>query len=340
MQKILDEILEANRTSAPFSLSNELKKEIIGVSEFSVPDLTCSVLAGTKFSEFQNELSEANQFFPLISPKDSTIGGLVAGNFRGFYQKKYGSFRDNILGLKFITGSGKVAKAGGKVVKNVAGYETIKLLIGSYGTLAILTEITLRTYAKPQTESLLIFENSELSEILKVANFCRNEFLPCDTLEITNEDSFKLYCGFSGMTEEVQNFVEILKDKFSKDLIEEIGKSLNKRKMLSELTDKFYTDNFAFKIITSVTNSKKMLGRISESFRLDFLTGTFLVISENINYEKFVSLKKEFKYNLKKSRFSNELLLPRNKSTPEQNLILNLKQKFDPNGILNPTSIL
>ncbi len=340
MQRILDEILKANRASTSFTLSSELKDNIVGVSEFSVPDLTCSILAGTKFSEFQEELSKSNQFFPLIAPKNSTLGGLVASNFRGFYQKKYGSLRDNILGLKFITGNGEAAKAGGKVVKNVAGYETIKLLIGSYGTLAILTEITLRTYAKPQTESLLIFEIDKISEILKIADFCRNEFLPCDTLEITNENSFKLYYGFSGMKAEVENFTQILRNNFEENLTEEIHGTKAKRKILSELTDKFYTENFSLKIITSVSSSKKMLERISESFRLDFLTGTFLIIPKNKSLEKFVSLKKEFSFNLKKSRFDKDLILPQNKSSAEQNLILNLKQKFDPNGILNPISIL
>lgn len=340
MQKILDKILEANKNSTSFNLLNELKEELKGISEFSVPDLTCSVLAGTKFSEFQQELSKANQFFPLIAPKGSTLGGLVASNFRGFYSKKFGSFRDNILGLKFITGEGKSAKAGGKVVKNVAGYETIKLLIGSYGTLAILTEINLRTYAKPQAESLLIFESNEVLEILKIAEFCRNEFLPCDTLEITNGNSFKLYCGFSGMKAEVKNFVKILKNEFGKTLLEETEDSEGKRQILSGLTDKFYTENFAFKITTSVTNSKKMLERVFGFFRLDFLSGTFLVISENKNFEKLVSLKKEFNFSLKKSRFDKDLVLPQNKSSSEQNLILNLKRKFDPNEVLNPISIL
>lgn len=337
MQKILNQILEANRTSTSFTLSKELKNELKGISEFSVPDLTCSVLAGSKFSDFQVELSKSNQFFPLIAPKDSTLGGLVASNFRGFYQKKYGSFRDNVLALKFITGNGIFAKAGAKVVKNVAGYETIKLLIGSYGTLAILTEITLRTYLKPQSEALLIFGSDK---ILEIADFCRNKFLPCDTLEIINERPLKLYCGFSGMKADVENFVSLLKNEFGTNLLDEIRESESKTKILSELTNKFYTENFAFKIITSVANSKKILQRISNHFRLDFLTGTFLVISKNKNFENFFSLRNEFNFNLKKSRFDKDLILPQNKNSTEQNLILNLKQKFDPNGILNPISIL
>lgn len=123
------------------------------VIEHAVGDLTVTVEAGVKFADLQAILLKTNQFLPLepAYPQNATIGGIVATADSGSLRQRYGGIRDMLLGISFVRSDGQIAKAGGRVVKNVAGYDLMKLFTGSYGTLGILTEITLRVY--PVTEA-------------------------------------------------------------------------------------------------------------------------------------------------------------------------------------------
>ncbi len=124
----------------------------------AVGDLTVTVEAGLKFSTLQEILATAGQFLPLdpAYPTRSTIGGIVATADTGSLRHRYGGVRDLLLGISFVRADGKIAKAGGRVVKNVAGYDMMKLFTGSYGTLGILTEVTLRVYPLPSSSGTVI----------------------------------------------------------------------------------------------------------------------------------------------------------------------------------------
>ena len=121
-------------------------------------DLTVTVEAGIKFANLQEILATAGQFLPLdpAYPNTSTIGGIIATANTGSLRHRYGGVRDLLLGINFIRADGKIAKAGGRVVKNVAGYDMMKLFTGSYGTLGILTEVTLRVYPLPANSGTVI----------------------------------------------------------------------------------------------------------------------------------------------------------------------------------------
>ena len=118
------------------------------VIEHAVGDLTVTVEAGVKFADLQNILLKTSQFLPLepAYPQEATLGGIIATADSGSLRHRYGGVRDMLLGISFVRSDGQIAKAGGRVVKNVAGYDLMKLFIGSYGTLGILTEVTLRVY--------------------------------------------------------------------------------------------------------------------------------------------------------------------------------------------------
>ncbi len=124
----------------------------------AVGDLTITVEAGMKFAKLQEILATAGQFLPLdpAYPNRSTIGGIIATADTGSLRHRYGGVRDLLLGISFVRADGKVAKAGGRVVKNVAGYDMMKLFTGSYGTLGILTEVTLRVYPLPANSGTVI----------------------------------------------------------------------------------------------------------------------------------------------------------------------------------------
>jgi glycolate oxidase FAD binding subunit len=128
----------------------------------AVGDLTITVEAGMKFAKLQEILATAGQFLPLdpAYPDQATIGGIIATADTGSLRHRYGGVRDLLLGMEFVRADGKIAKAGGRVVKNVAGYDMMKLFTGSYGTLGILTAVTLRVYPLPLNSSTVILTGS------------------------------------------------------------------------------------------------------------------------------------------------------------------------------------
>jgi glycolate oxidase FAD binding subunit len=138
----------------------------------AVGDLTVTVETGMTFDRLQAILATAGQFLPLDPsyPKLATIGGLIATADTGSLRHRYGGVRDLLLGISFIRADGKIAKAGGRVVKNVAGYDMMKLFTGSYGTLGILTEATFRVYPLPTDSGTVILTGAvdRLTEAAKI----------------------------------------------------------------------------------------------------------------------------------------------------------------------------
>lgn len=150
-------------------------------------DLTITVQAGLKLADLQAFLAPSGQFLPLDPSyaDNATIGGIIATADAGTWRQRYGGVRDLILGFSFIRHDGEIAKAGGRVVKNVAGYDMMKLFTGSYGTLGIIDQITLRLYPEtPNSETLIITGNSE--NISKLSQVIRQSSLTPTVAECLN----------------------------------------------------------------------------------------------------------------------------------------------------------
>lgn len=122
------------------------------IAQYDPGDLTLSVEAGIPLAKLGTALAENGQFLPLAVPYQSsaTIGGTVASGVDSPLRQFYGTARDYVLGMEFITGDGSLAKSGGRVVKNVTGYDLHKLMIGAMGTLGVITQIHFRTFPAPQ----------------------------------------------------------------------------------------------------------------------------------------------------------------------------------------------
>ncbi len=125
-----------------------------GVVSYVPGDLTLTVRAGTTLSEIQTITGEHDQWLPLdpYGSDDGTIGATVATASAGPLSSSFGLPRDLLLGVEFVTGRGDVVRGGGKVVKNVAGFDLSRLITGSWGTLGVVTEVTLRLYALPKVD--------------------------------------------------------------------------------------------------------------------------------------------------------------------------------------------
>jgi glycolate oxidase FAD binding subunit len=126
--------------------------------DHAVGDLTVTVEAGIPFAHLQAILAKEGQFLPLDPTYShrATLGGIVATADTGSFRQRYGGVRDLLLGLSFSRADGQMAKAGGRVVKNVAGYDLMKLFTGAYGTLGFITQMTLRLYPLPKSSQTLL----------------------------------------------------------------------------------------------------------------------------------------------------------------------------------------
>ena len=146
------------------------------VIDHAVDDLTITVQAGHPLADLQAVLAERGQWLPLDHPRgeaEGSIGGLVARGLAGGLRQRHLGVRDQIIGITLLRSDGVEARAGGRVVKNVAGYDLMKLLCGSWGSLALITELTLRVQPiRPAHATLLLHgdlssQNSFRAELLR-----------------------------------------------------------------------------------------------------------------------------------------------------------------------------
>jgi len=130
-------------------------------------DLTLGVEPGVRIVDLLATLAVKKQFLPLAVPfaDRATVGGIVAANSSSPLRHASGAVRDFCLGMEFVTGEGKQAKSGGRVVKNVTGYDLHKLLVGSLGTLAVITRVNFRTFPLPPAQGMFVasFSSAEVA---------------------------------------------------------------------------------------------------------------------------------------------------------------------------------
>jgi glycolate oxidase FAD binding subunit len=126
------------------------------ILEHEPGDLTCVVEAGLRLSALTEALAPHGQMLALDPPGDPTIGACVAGNLSGPRRHRYGTARDLVIGVTVVLGDGTVASSGGKVVKNVAGYDLGKLFCGSAGTLGLIARVSLRLHPVPDARATVV----------------------------------------------------------------------------------------------------------------------------------------------------------------------------------------
>lgn len=138
------------------------------INYFEPGDLTIGVQAGAKFTDVLAHVEAKGETLPIDpqSASRTTFGSIVATCASGPLRFSYGSVRDFCLGVEFATAGGKVAKAGGRVVKNVAGYDVTKLLVGSYGTLAIITAANFRVFPRQRQTRTFIADFKNFDDAL------------------------------------------------------------------------------------------------------------------------------------------------------------------------------
>jgi glycolate oxidase FAD binding subunit len=142
-------------------------KKMNKIVEYEAADLIVTVESGTSLPQLQKFLNKHKQFLPLdpVSAGYRTLGGIIAVNSSGPLRLLYGPCRDLVLGIKVVLPDGEIIRAGGKTVKNVAGYDLSKLFIGSMGTLGVVTEITFKLFPLPVQSQTMWAEFNQFNEI-------------------------------------------------------------------------------------------------------------------------------------------------------------------------------
>jgi FAD/FMN-containing dehydrogenase len=160
-----DFLATANAEGRPVRIDEELTEGLDQILEYEPGDLTCVVEAGVRLSTLRAALAEHGQRLSLDPPGDPTVGACLAANLSGPLRHRFGAPRDLVLGVTLVLADGTIANAGGKVVKNVAGYDLGKLVCGSRGTLGLIARVSLRLHPLPAATRTLVVETDDAATV-------------------------------------------------------------------------------------------------------------------------------------------------------------------------------
>ncbi len=191
-------------------------------------DLTCSVQSGMRVGAFADRLAEHGQFVPLDAPlpRRATVGGTVAAGWIGPRRHLYGRPRDLLIGTQAVLADGNVVNAGGMVVKNVSGYDMSKLYAGSFGTLAVLTQLNFKALPLPQRRRALLATLPQGTRADAVAHLYDMRITPAAALFV--EGFRKSIDGEDGIDGRVLVLLEgsqALVDRATRELRTELGRA-------------------------------------------------------------------------------------------------------------------
>jgi glycolate oxidase FAD binding subunit len=146
-------------------------RAVRGVVDYEPTELVVTVRGGTPLAELEQLLAASNQMLPFEPPHfgpAATVGGAIAAGLAGPRRAAAGGVRDFVLGARLLDGRGQVLSFGGRVMKNVAGYDVARTLAGSLGTLGVIVEVSLKVLPRPVAEQTLLFEMNEAESIRRV----------------------------------------------------------------------------------------------------------------------------------------------------------------------------
>jgi glycolate oxidase FAD binding subunit len=160
-------------------------------------DLTLGVEPGMRLHDLAGVLAAHRQFLPLAVAfmNRATVGGTIASGIDSALRQSYGTARDYVLGMEFVTGDGRIVKSGGRVVKNVSGYDLHKLMIGAFGTLGVMTKINLRTFPLPTSTRGFVASAESADRVMQLRQHVAQSPLRPLTMEILSPGVIELLSG-------------------------------------------------------------------------------------------------------------------------------------------------
>ena len=342
------------------------------VIEYEPADLTVTVEAGIRLAELQKVLAAHRQYLALNPPYGGgcTIGGIVATNVSGPLRLRHGTARNQVLGLQVIRPDGTRVKSGGKVVKNVAGYDLNKLYIGAFGTLGIITEVTLKLTPVPTRQAILTADFPSIQEAADTGlHIVGSQMLPLFvnlSINPTAGDTRRLIglvVGFGGdpetVTWELTTCQEIMEQNGAIGVTSIEGKA---QQQLQETVEEFPADNRDTEKIVAKFNLKRtdiaeIAARIADTslhrnVQMMALIGSGVLyvsipVERDTDFQELASTLTALRQ-FAIARSGNLII----EAAPPQlkgyidvwgaaddgrvGLMRQIKAKFDPNGLLNP----
>jgi glycolate oxidase FAD binding subunit len=221
--------------------------------QYEPRDLTVSVEAGMPFAELVRVLAAQNQMLPLDPPwlKESTVGGVLAANLSGPRRRLYGTARDMVIGMTFATLEGKLINSGGMVVKNVAGLDMAKLMIGSFGTLAAIATVNFKVFPVAAASRTFTMEFATAAEAFAERDRILGSVLQPSAIDIVNwPRGFRLLVRAGGN--------EAVLDRFTRELPLARIEDDTVWEAISEFSSRYTASNPGAKILSMAMPLSKM----------------------------------------------------------------------------------
>lgn len=180
-------------------------------------ELTMTAEAGLGWDALAATAAANGQWLPVDAPgsREGTLGGLVAAGVSGPLRGHFGAVRDHVLGVVVVAGDGRLLRFGGRVVKNVAGYDLVRLLAGSRGSLGIVTDVSIRLFPRPEAVATLLFQDATVARVVEAARSVCTSSLPVAAAEVVQDDEGQLAAAVRivGGREEVDDLRERVVDQ-------------------------------------------------------------------------------------------------------------------------------
>ena len=301
------------------------------VLKYEPRDLTISVEAGLSWSLLAQLLAENRQTVPLDPPRfdRATVGGVVAANVSGPRRRLYGTARDLVIGMRFATLEGKIVQTGGMVVKNVAGLDMAKLLIGSWGTLAAITTVNFKLIPLPLQHRTFVLEFDSAEQALSARDRILKGVLQPAALDIFSDGS-----GFRLLIEAGGNAA--MMERYEKELGVR-GDAEFDWSAIREFTPRF-TDEHQHACVARVSSTLSEVRGVLESTKHPIICRA----GNGVSYLHFhnVDEAKEWADRADRQKlhyvFEHGLTRDSNSFAADFGMMKKVKQLFDPQSLLNP----